>query len=154
MTLADQVFSQSITMFGGSVLMDSDDLNYDGAQEIIGFRAQVLEGQGDAVRAFLRAFARAEEALNAMEGDAQEYRHFVGDRGIEQDALIETLVVGGFSAVPMFAPPGVPSAGEIVPVQEWALSIGLLDASIAYDALVDGSFLPEVMAEESEEADE
>ena len=147
-TFADQLFSQSITMFGGSVLMDSDDLNYDGAQEIIGFRAQVLEEQGDAVRAFLRAFARAEEALNAMEGDAQEYRHFVGDRGIEQDALIESLVVGGFSAVPMFAPPGVPSAEEIAPVQEWAVAAGLLDASIAYEDLVDGSFLMEEMAEE------
>ena len=147
-TLADQVFSQSITIFGGSVLMDSDDLNYDGAQEIIGFRAQVLEEQGDAVRAFLRAFARAEEALNAMEGDAQEYRHFVGDRGIEQDALIETLVVGGFSAVPMFAPPGVPSAEEIAPVQEWALEMGLLEEALLYEDVVDGSFLPEVMAEE------
>ena len=147
-TFADQVFSQSISMFGGSVLMDSDDLNYDGAQEIIGFRAQVLEEQGDAVRAFLRALARAEEALNAMEGDTQEYRHFVGDRGIEQDALVETLVIGGFSAVPMFAPPGVPSAGEIASVQEWALEMGLLDASIAYDDLVDGSFLMEEMAEE------
>ena len=147
-TFADQVISQSISMFGGSVLIDSDELNYDGAQEVIGFRAQVLEEQGDAVRAFLRAFARAEEVLNAMEGDAHEYSHFVGERGIEQDALIETLVVGGFSAVPMFAPPGVPSAGEIAPVQEWAIGAGLLDASIAYDDLVDGSFLMDEMAEE------
>lgn len=145
---ADQVFSQSITMFGGSVLMDSDDLNYGGVQELIGFRAQALEEKGAAIRAFLRAYARAEEALNAMEGDTQAYRQFVNALGIEQDALIESLVVGGFSAVPMFASPGVPSVEEIVPVQEWALAAGLLDAPIAYDDLVDSHFLTEEMAEE------
>ena len=148
-TLVDQAFTQVIsTMFGGSVLMDSDDMNYGGAQEMIGFRSQVLEEKGDAVHAFLRAYARAEEAINALAGDTQAYRQFVGTVGMEQDALIEAIVSGGFAAVPMFAPPGLPSTEDFAAAQEWALAAGLLDAPIAYEDLVDDSFLMDDMAEE------
>ena len=148
-TLVDQVFTQVIsTMFGGSVLMDSDDMNYGGAQEMIGFRSQVLEEKGDAVHAFLRAYARAEEAINALAGDTQAYRQFVGTVGMEQDAPIKVIVSGGFAAVPIFAPPGLPSTEDFNPFQEWAIGAGLLERTFSYEELVDGSFMMEEMAEE------
>ena len=147
-TLVDPVFSKVASLVGGRAILDSWSADYSGVQELIGFRADTLAEKGAAVRAFLRAYERAEEALSAMEGDTQAYLEFVGRMGIEQDEAVERYVSSGFIAVPIFAPPGLPSAEEFTAVQDWALERGVLEAALLYEDVVDGSFLPEVMAEE------
>ena len=112
------------------------------------FRAAVLAEKGDAVRAFLSAYDRAVAALNALEGDTQAFRAFAGSIGLGQDAIATSIVFAGAGPVPMYAPPGVPSEAEFAAVQEWALGAGLLEAPIAYEDLVDESFLMEAMSEE------
>ena len=124
----------------------------------LSIRADVLAEKGDAVRAFLRGFERAVEALNSLAGDTQAYRAFAQVMCMDQDAPVETLVFGGFAAVPTFAPASVPSEENVAHIQEWALEAGLLEEPLAYEGLVDGSFLPAAMAVdmagEDEEADE
>ena len=124
----------------------------------LSIRADVLAEKGDAVRAFLSAFARAEEAINALEGNTQAYRAFAQVMCMDQDAPVETLVFGGFAAVPTFAPASVPSEENVAHIQEWAIGAGLLERTFSYEELVDGSFLMDDMADdmagEDEEADE
>ena len=147
-TLGDALLTEVMILYGGRVLADSSDFGYDGAQEMIGFRAQVLEEKGDAVRAFLSAFARAEEAINALEGNTQAYRDFVNEMALEQEVAVENLIFGGFVTVPIYAPPGLPIAEDFNPFQEWAIGAGLLERTFSYEELVDGSFMMEEMAEE------
>ncbi len=124
----------------------------------LSIRADVLAEKGDAVCAFLRGFERAVEALNSLAGDTQAYRAFAQVICMDQDAPVETLVFGGFAAVPTFAPASVPSEENVAHIQEWAIGAGLLERTFSYEELVDGSFLMDDMADdmagEDEEADE
>ena len=52
--------------FGSRVLIDDTALEY--VPEAVSFRADVLEQKGEAVRAFLQAYERAVETINAMKG--------------------------------------------------------------------------------------
>ena len=97
-------------------------------------------------------YERAVEAINA---DPEAFREVMGANIQMPPPLIPIL------PVPTFLPASVPSEKDFAAVQDWALGIGLLEEALAYEDVVDGSFLPEVMAEddmemaeESEEADE
>ena len=124
----------------------------------LSIRADVLAEKGDAVRAFLRGFERAVEALNSLAGDTQAYRAFAQVMGMDQDAPVETLVFGGFAALPTFAPASVPTEEEFAHAQGWAIDAGLVMEARAYEDVINGSYLPEMMAVdmagEDEEADE
>ena len=146
--LGDQLITQVVMAFGGRSLLDSNDIDYVGVQEVLGFRAEVLAEKGDAVRAFLRAYVRAEEALNALAGDTGAYREFAQSIGMGQDAPVTTVVFSGLAPVPIFAAAAMPSEEDIVPILEWAVAFGRLEEAPAYEDLVDGRFLMEVMAEE------
>ena len=135
---------------GGRVLLDDSALTY--VPTVLSFRADTLAEKGEAVRAFLLAYERAVEAINA---DPEAFREVMGANIQMPPPLIPIL------PVPTFFPASVPSEEDFAAVQDWALSIGLLEEALAYEDVVDGSFLPEVMAEddmemaeESEEADE
>ena len=121
---------------------------YDGAQNLLGFRAEVLAEKGEAVRAFLSALARAEETINALNGDNDAYRDLAAEMEWEENSYVESMISRGYTAVPIFAPGALPQDGDFVAIQEWALAAGLLDAPIAYEDLVDDSFLMDDMAEE------
>ena len=146
--LGDQLITQVVMAFGGRSLLDSNDIDYVGVQEVLGFRAEVLAEKGDAVRAFLRAYARAEEALNALAGDTGDYREFAQSIGMGQDAPVTTVVFSGLAPVPIFAAAAMPSEEDINPILEWAVAFGRLEEAPAYEDLVDDRFLMEVMAEE------
>ena len=135
---------------GGRVLLDDSALTY--VPTVLSFRADTLAEKGEAVRAFLLAYERAVEAINA---DPEAFREVMGANIQMPPPLIPIL------PVPTFFPASVPSEENFAAVQDWALGIGLLEEALAYEDVIDGSFLPEVMAEddmemaeESEEADE
>ncbi len=125
---------------GGRVLLDDSALTY--VPTVLSFRADTLAEKGDAVRAFLLAYERAVEAINA---DAEAFREVMGANIQMPPPLIPIL------PVPTFFTASVPSAEDFAAVQDWALAIGLLEEALAYEDVVDGSYLPEMMAEEDME---
>ena len=146
--LVDAMTAQYILLYRGSALLDSQDIGYDGAQDLLGFRAETLAEKGEAVRAFLAALARAEETINALNGDSDAYRELAAEMEWEEDSYVESMISLGYTAVPIFAPAALPPAAGLADIQQWAIDAGLRDAAIAYEDLVDPSFLPEAMAEE------
>ena len=132
---------------GGRVLLDDSALAY--VPTVLSFRADTLAEKGEAVRAFLLAYERAVDAINA---DGEAYREVMGANIQMPPPLIPIL------PVPTFFPASVPSEEDFAAVQDWALDIGLLEEALVYEDVVDGQFLPEVMAddmvEEDEEADD
>ena len=128
---------------GGRVLMDDSALGY--VPTVLSFRADTLAEKGDAVRAFLRAYERAVDAINA---DPEAYREVMGANIQMPPPLIPIL------PVPTFFTARVPSEEDFATVQDWALAIGLLEEALLYEEVVDGSYLPEAMEDDAEEADE
>ena len=142
-SIGPPMLSQVLTLYGGRALLDS--MSIDGPRypaSLLAFRSEVLAEQGDTVRAFLRALERAIAALNATGGDPAAFGAFASEVGLVVDTLVESLATSGIGQIPMFAPHLLPDAAFFAEVQEWAVAAGYLDAASAYDALVDGSYLP------------
>ncbi|MCY4009255.1 MAG: MetQ/NlpA family ABC transporter substrate-binding protein [Anaerolineaceae bacterium] len=128
---------------GGRVLIDDSALGY--VPTVLSFRADSLAEKGEAVRAFLAAYERAVTALNA---GGEAYREVMGANIQMPPPLIPIL------PVPTFFPASVPSEEDFQAVQDWALAIGLLEEALAYEDVVDGSFLPEVMDDDVDDMSE
>lgn len=128
---------------GGRVLIDDSALSY--VPTVLSFRAETLAEKGEAVRAFLSAYERAVEAINA---DAEAFREVMGAYIQMPPPLIPIL------PVPTFFPASVPSEEDFAAVQDWALGIGLLEEALLYEDVVDGSFLPEMMDDDMDDMED
>ena len=122
--------------FGASVLVD--DAGLPGTLAIM-LQADVLAERGAAVRAFLSAYERAVEATNA---DPQLFREVLSENALVPPSLL--MIPASLT----FESAGVPSEADVADAVDWALGVGLIGEAQAYEDVVDGSFLPEVMAEE------
>ena len=122
--------------FGASVLVD--DTGLPGALAIM-IQADALAERGAAVRALLRAYERAVEATNA---DPQLFREVLSENVLMPPSLL--MIPASLT----FESAGVPSEADVADAVEWALGVGLIGEAQAYEDVVDGSFLPEMMAEE------
>ena len=122
--------------FGARVLIDNAELP---GATIILFRTDVLEEKGEKIRAFLRAYERAVVAMNA---DPQLFREVMSQNVIVPPSLLM------IPAAPAFESAGVPSEEDFTDAVQWALEVGMLQEAISYEDMVDGSYLPEMMAEE------
>ncbi len=141
--------------FGSRILIDDTALEY--VPEAVSFRAEVLEQKGEAVRAFLQAYERAVETINAMKGDPKAIREFRARPEIYPNfwppvELFFHLAV----SVPTFSPASVPSEADFTTVKDWALAVGLLEEELAYESMVAGQYLPEASADDNsgEDTDE
>ncbi len=141
--------------FGSRILIDDTALEY--VPEAVSFRADVLEQKGEAVRAFLQAYERAVETINAMKGDPKAIREFRARPEIYPNfwppvELFFHLAV----SVPTFSPASVPSEADFTTVKDWALAVGLLEEELAHESMVAGQFLPEARSDENsgEDTDE
>ena len=141
-TVTDASMEAFTLLYGGAVPSQSVEAPDIGVGGVLGFRAEVLAENGEAVRAFLRAYDRAMATMNAMAGDSAAYRALSAEAGLGEPAGIAVPVYNGILPVPVFAPVTVPGAEAIAPLMEWALANGLLEEDIAYEQLVDPSFLP------------
>lgn len=134
--------------FGSRVLIDDTALDY--VPEAVSFRAEVLEHNGEAVRAFLQAYERGVVTLNAMSGDPEAFREFRSDPEVYPNfwppvELFFHLAV----SVPNFSTAGVPSEADFASVKDWALVAGLLEQELAYESMVADQFLPEAGDDDS-----
>ena len=133
-TLATPYIGVASEFFAAPVLIDNAALP-DTLAILVG--AEALAEKGDAVRAFLSAYERAVVAINA---DPQLFREVLSENVLVPPSLLM------LPASPAFESAGVPSEEEIADAIEWALAVGLIAEAQAYEEVVDGSFLPEVMA--------
>ncbi|MBX6377362.1 MAG: ABC transporter substrate-binding protein [Clostridia bacterium] len=102
------------------------------SQSLIVFRRDVLDGQPDAVRAVLRAYVRAVDAVNA---GGERYRSLL---------VRELKLPEGLDAyrVPTFSHPVLPKPADILRVREWLAQRATLRSLPEYDQVVRDGFLP------------
>ena len=127
--LPDPLASLSQLQGAGVVV---DDTSYpEVSLSLISFRVQVLKDRPGTVTAFLRAYDKAVEAINA---DPHKF----------QNILIETArvpeVLQDRYELPPFPERELPSESQVRDVVNWALEKGLIKESLSYEQLVDSSF--------------
>ncbi|MCY3936525.1 MAG: ABC transporter substrate-binding protein [Chloroflexi bacterium] len=132
--------------YGAEVLLDDTVLDY--VPKAIAFSTRALTEKPAAVRAFLAAYERAVETVNAMAGNTLAFREFSDARQTIRPSAMESMIYSGQIALPLFSRAGVPSADEFNLVQDWALAKGVIPAAQAYEDVIDDSLLPAVTTEE------
>ena len=147
---------------GAQVLIDDSVLDY--VPEAIGFLAETLAEKGAEVRAFLSGYERTLHEFNAREtfaegiawigAEFQNTMQNVEESGDEQVMVfVGRLFEAGLWPSSMTTA-RVPTEEEFAQVQDWALAAGLVTEVRAYEDVVDGSFLPEMMDDEMDMDDD
>lgn len=116
---------------GARVILD--DSGKDIAASLVVFRNDSIEAKPEAIRRFLRAYERAVEAINA---DPTAYQELLFER-----ANVPEPVRGQFG-VPTYPAASVPSEARVMRAIDWMVSKDLLPEALAYDDIVDDSYLP------------
>ena len=140
-----QPFATIALSYGARALIDDSVMEY--VPEALSMRTDVLAEKGEIVSAFLRAYERAVATLNAMAGDNDQYLALADAVNSKPDSVVQSMVAGRRLPVPTLAEARVPSEAEFARILEWALENGLLDEAQAYESVIDGSYLPEMMDE-------
>lgn len=104
------------------------------SQSVLSFRNAALNEKGEAVRAFLRAWNRAVEDLNA---NPNAYRQLWIENTSVPEAVRETYVI------PPFPVNAITSEAAWNDVTAWLIERGIIESAPAYADSVDASFLPE-----------
>ena len=163
--LLPEPFVAHAAMAGHQVLIDDTVATF--VPEAITFSAAALAEKGDAVRAFLHGYERVLEIVNnyddretanaewyTPELQAQVLSSLMSLQANTDPELVNTLM----QYVTLYDTSGVwihlstaavPSEAEFAHVQDWALAAGLVSEARAYEDVVDGSFLPEAMADDA-----
>ena len=151
----------TVNLFDGKVLVDDSVLDHPPPEAIV-FTASALAEKGDAVRAFLSAFERAVNTNNEFGGDPARYLEFRERQGGSTTAVSELaeiqelflLVIENIETLPIFNRASVTSEASFAHIQDWALDVGLVMEARAYEDVIDGSFLPEMMEDEMDMDDD
>ena len=146
---------------GARLLVDDTTVEY--VPEALSFRADVLAEKGEAVRAVLGAYERGVEEANVLESP-EEAIAWAGERararvqaGFErQDAgtLFDQLAQLAQITEVVMVTARVPTAEEFAHAQDWALGVGLVMEARAYEDVIDGSYLPEMMDDDMDDMSE
>ena len=131
--------------YGTRILADASTLEHQNG--VMLFNSSALMEKAEPVRAFLVAFERAVATLNAMDGDADAFRAFSDDIALEHSQASYNIY-SDFLPLPTFATASVPDVAQFTEMHDWLLAKGHISEAQAYEDVIDGSFLPELMAEE------
>ena len=159
-TLPQPFYTLSVQA-GANLLIDDSVLDY--VPEAISFLSETLTEKGDQVRAFLGAYERALEEINARETREEgvawlgeeirsAMRGMLADMGDERVLELIRLLIQA-ETWPSMTAARVPTEEEFAHAQDWALNAGLVTEARAYEDVIDGSFLPEMMDEEMAESE-
>ena len=157
-TLPQPLYKLSVGA-GAQVLIDDSVLDY--VPEAISFLSDTLEEKGDQVRAFLSAYERTLEEINARETREEgvawlgaEIRESLRTR-VEGTGEIRVArfmqALGAADIWPHMTAARVPTEEEFAHVQGWALNAGLVMEARAYEDVIDGSYLPEMMDDDMDD---
>lgn len=127
-TLPEPLTTLATEIQGGTAVVSDSDIAF--VPTVLAFNQSVLSERPQDVAAFLTAYERA---VDAIESEPDAYRN------------VEIQVpdpVRSIYEIPQFVPARVPTAEEVQLVIDWMVAEELIDESLPYDAIVDGSFLP------------
>ena len=130
-TLPEPLVTLATELQGGTLI--ANDANSVFVPTVLALRQDVLEEQPDAVRGLLAAY---EDAVRAINTDGERFREVMTTNILIPEPLQATF------PVPTFPTADVVSEEDAALVSDWMVSVGLLEEPVAYDALVDASFLP------------
>ena len=161
--LLPQPFIAHSANAGHHVLIDDSAAVY--VPEGITFSAETLAEKGDAVRAFLSAYERVLDEANAFDDFESATAWFSAEirasivasiQAGANPALIETTLeyftLHTTAGIWLnLSTARVPSEEEFAHAQDWALAAGLVMEAQAYEDVIDGSYLPEMMAEDMDD---
>ena len=165
--LLPQPFLAHTAMAGHHVLIDDTAAVY--VPEWVSFTAAALAEKGDAVRAFLYAYERVVDDVNGYDDretaneewytpaiQAQVFATLLRLRATTDpelvDALAQYITLYDTSGIWIhLSTAAVPTAEEFAHAQDWALGAGLVMEARAYEDVIDGSFLPEMMDDDMDD---
>jgi NitT/TauT family transport system substrate-binding protein len=130
-TMPDPLGSGALA--AGAVPVVDDTTVADLSISTISFSNQALQDKSEAVRRFLRAWEMAVEEINA---NPDKYNDLLIKEG-----RVPESIQGSFK-MPPFPEAGVPSPDQVSDAIGWAIDKGLIKSAIAYEQMVDASFLP------------
>ncbi len=142
-TLPDPLAQAAVE--AGAVPIIDDSAYADYSVSTLSFRTTYIEEQPTAVAAFLAAWTRAVEDLNA---DPDAYRGVFLENVNVPPAIQETYVI------PPFPVAQLPTPDQWDDVMDWLVFKELLDAPVAYEASVNPAFLPVIEMEATPDATE
>ncbi|MGQ9516020.1 MAG: ABC transporter substrate-binding protein [Anaerolineae bacterium] len=123
-------FASLAVLQGAGVAID-DTAYPEVSHSVISFRTDILKDRPNTIKAFLRAYDKAVQAINQ---NPQKY----------QDILVQTARVPetlqGRYTLPTYPEGELPSEAQVEDVVQWALEKGLIQKPLRYDQLVDTSF--------------
>ena len=149
---------KSAVLAGHTALIDDFAVSY--VPEAYTFTAAALAEKGDAVQAYLRAVERSVGELNAFD-DFETGLAALGEAYLAR----EQEVADATDAVAMrffnnviearvwvnITTASVPTEEEFTHAQDWALAAGLVSELRAYEDVIDGSYLPEMMGDDMDD---
>ena len=168
--LLPQPFLAHAANAGHHVLIDDTAAVY--VPEGVSFSAEALAEKGDAVRAFLYAYERVLETVNAYEDretateewynaelQAQVFAGLMRLQATTDPALVDALVqyvtLHDTSGIWIhLSTAAVPTAEEFAHARDWALAAGVIMNELAYEDVIDGSYLPEMMEDDMDDMSE
>ena len=145
---------------GANVLIDDSVLDY--VPEAISFLSGALMEKGDQVRDLMNAYEAALHWINEQETFEEGAAAITGGHSISE-LTAHAEEAGGQNLVqymrvmleaeiwPSVTPARVPTAEEFAHAQDWALGVGLVMEARAYEDVIDGSFLPEMMDDDMDD---
>lgn len=111
-----------------------DDSRSTVGQSVISFTKETIAKKPGTLRKFLAAYEQGVKALNTTPA---KYNDLLIDKGRVPAAVKDTFTM------PLFPPAAVPSEAEVSAVITWMMGKRLLDKSIPYGDMVNGTFLPQ-----------
>ena len=159
-TLPEPLLHKSIEG-GANLLIDEAVVDY--VPEAIAFTADIVANEAEEVSKFLSAYEKVVTDLNQFETYEEGIQWAGGEPLLAQVAAV--AAINSHPTVqfwylllhtPIWTAPTaarVPSEAEFAVIQDWALAAGLVSEARAYEDVVDGSFLPEAMADNGDASD-
>ncbi len=116
----------------GAIRLIADKDHPEHSNSVISFSAQVLKDKPNTVRKFLAAY---EKAVNDVNADPTKRQPLLNENKIIPPALTTYQL-------PPYPKASVPTQAQFADVEQWMKEKGMISADVAYDNLVDASFLP------------
>lgn len=127
---------------GGAILVEDDSalVDTDFSQSVLSFRREIVEEQPDKVEAFLRAWMRAAEDINA---DPEAYRDLWIENTNVPDSVAESYQLPPFPTYDITQP----EAWE--DTIDWLIEQEIIEDRVSYEDTVDPSFIEAIAPEDA-----
>jgi len=129
-TLPDPLASLAILQGARIVVDDSKYTQF--SMSVISFRNEVLAQRPGDVKKFLAAY---DQAIADIRSKPDSFRNTLIEQGRVPDQLKDNY------KFPPFPDPGIPSQAQWDDVVKWAMSRGLVKASVSYESSVDSGYI-------------